>query len=552
MDRRSFLARTAAVAAGAAAGAAAGEVLLPGGTAGALTNGPGHNGVSTAKPRRGGSLVFGVDAEEQGFNPTTAKFDNVGVMYARTVFDPLATIDINGNWQPYLARSITPNADYTAWTITLRPNVVFHDGTPCDGAALLMNLEAQYHSLLTGPIIQPVVQTFTQTGPLSVTANLKQAWVPFPYYLAGGQGGQVAYVMAPSMINAKTGGTDHPVGTGPFKFKQWIPNTHFTATAWEGYWRPGLPYLDSVTYKPVPDATSLSDALKSGTVDMMISDTPQTIVLYRGNKQWSYIDDSGHIVGEPTMNCLLLNLSLPPFNDATVRLAAAKAISRVDYSKIVDISVNPPSTGLFVPGSPYYSKTTYPAYDPAGAKELLAKVAHRTGRPVSFTMGEVNDPATVRSGTFLKSELEKVGFEVSIATVEQNKLIDNALQGTFHCYQWRQFGAADPDMNYIFWSTTTYNANGLSVNMARNNDPRVEAALQVGRTSVSESARAKAYQKVNQLFAQDLPYLWNDRAVWAAIAHPSVQNFNNPTTPTGAKAYGMIGGSLWVTQIWKS
>ena len=60
--------------------------------AGATTNGPGRNGVSTKTPKKGGSLVFGVDAEEQGFDPTQARFDEVGVMYARTVFDPLTIV----------------------------------------------------------------------------------------------------------------------------------------------------------------------------------------------------------------------------------------------------------------------------------------------------------------------------------------------------------------------------------------------------------------------------------------------------------------------------
>ena len=77
--------------------------------AGATTNGPGRNGVSTKTPKKGGSLVFGVDAEEQGFDPTQARFDEVGVMYARTVFDPLTIVTANGDWAPYLAQSVVPN-----------------------------------------------------------------------------------------------------------------------------------------------------------------------------------------------------------------------------------------------------------------------------------------------------------------------------------------------------------------------------------------------------------------------------------------------------------
>ena len=110
-DRRTLLAGGAAAAAGFAAVNAFGVDL--GGIAGATTNGPGRNGVSTATPKKGGSLVFGVDAEESGFDPTQARYDEVGVMYARTVFDPLTIITAKGGWAPYLAESVVPNSNYT-------------------------------------------------------------------------------------------------------------------------------------------------------------------------------------------------------------------------------------------------------------------------------------------------------------------------------------------------------------------------------------------------------------------------------------------------------
>jgi len=550
IDRRSFLARSMLTAAGVAAAGAAGDLVLAG-PAWGRTNGPGRDGITHAAPRRGGSLTFGVDAEEQGFNPTTARFDEVGVMYARTVFDPLTIITANGSWAPYLAQSVTPNPDYTQWTVTVRPGISFHDGTPCDAAAMIANWEAHLHSLLVGPVLQPIVDNFTQVGQYSVQWNLKQPWVPFPYYLAGGIGGQIAYLMAPAMINAPNGGTDNPIGTGPFKFKEWVPNVHFTATANPGYWRKGYPYLSSITFKPIPDASARAEALQSGTIDIMVTDTPQEIVIFRGKKQWAYIDDSGPVVGEPDMDCVMLNLSKPPFDNPTVRLAAATAISGSAYSKIIDISVDAPSTGLFVPGTPYYSKTDYPSFNPSRARSLVKQAERQLGGPISFTLGGTNDPATVRAGEYLQQQFQNAGFRVSTQTFQQNELINNALANKeFQAYQWRQFSAVNPDLNYIFWSTTTYSATSLSINMARNDDSQVEKALQVGRTSTSAAARIAAYKKVNQLFAKDLPYLWLDRATWAIVAKPTVQNFNNPTTPSGQKAYGMIGGSIWPTQIW--
>ncbi len=519
--------------------------------AGAITNGPGRNGVSTKTPKKGGSLVFGVDAEESGFDPTQARFDEVGVMYARTVFDPLTIITASGDWAPYLAESVVPNSSYTSWTITLRPNLTFHDGTPCNGAALVTNLEAQAKSLLTGVIISPTLVSITQTGPLAAAITFKLPWVPFPFYLAGGIGGQIAYVVAPSMLS-NPNGTTNPVGTGPFVFKEWIPNDHFTATANPNYWRKGLPYLSQITYKPIPDEEARAEALKSGTIDLMITDTPQIITQFRGNRNWSYIDDSSHVAGEPDMNCVQLNCLAKPFNNANLRLAAAMAINRNQYAKVIDEGVLPVSNGLFIPGSPYYSSTSYPRYNPSQASKLVKAAAQQNGGPISFSYGTTNSPAAIRSQEYLQQAWQAVGFQVKNTIVEQNDIINNALAGKYQALAWRQFGAVDPDLNYIFWSTTTVSAGSLSINMARNADPTIEKALLAGRQSTETAVREASYKTVNKRLALDLPYLWTDRAVWSVIGAPDVQNFNNPSTPQGTPAYGMIGGSVWPTQIWIS
>ena len=169
IDRRSFLARSAAVGAGLAAAGTSGGLLAACSSSSVLVVGlVGHatgNGVSSATPRPGGQVIFGTDAEEKGFSPIAGTFDKTGILYARTVFDPLAIIAADGiTVKPYLAESITPNADYTAWTITLRPNLVFHNGTPCDGAALVANFEAQKAAALTGPALT-TIDTMSQRAP---------------------------------------------------------------------------------------------------------------------------------------------------------------------------------------------------------------------------------------------------------------------------------------------------------------------------------------------------------------------------------------------------
>ncbi len=546
IDRRTFLARGAATTAGIAAVGGAGGLLsaCSSGSGSGSGSGSSHpDGITNAAPKRGGKVIFGTEAEEKGFNPTTATYDATGVLYARTVFDPLAIVAADGSVQPYLAQSITRNADGTVWTIALRPNVMFHDGTPFDASALVINFQAHQKSLLTGPAVTNIA-TVTASGPLEVTVTMHAPWVPFDYYLCGGIGGQIAYPVAPSML-ADPNGTTHPVGTGPFVFAEWVQNDHFTATRNPHYWRPGLPYLDAIEYRPITDSQQLFQSLQTGVVDIMHTSTPSVTGELQAQSSLGFVDDSKNIVGEPDMDCVLLNLSKPPFDDVRVRQAAAAAVSSADYVKVITKGLNPTSNGPFVPGTPYYGPTGYPTHDPARARSLLADV----GRPVSFTLNHVPSPSTTQIAQFLQAQFAAVGMQVQLNPIQQAQLINTALTGGFQAQVWRQFSAVNPDLNYIFWSPTQINS-AFSINMARNTDPAMEAALQQGRQATDPAAVATAYQKVGQLMGTDIPYLWTARTVWSIGAQAKVQNFDNPTTPEGKPAFGMISGTIWPTQIW--
>jgi peptide/nickel transport system substrate-binding protein len=557
IDRRSFLARGAVTGVGIAAIGASGGILdacSSSSGSSSTSTGSHPDGISTATPKKGGQLIFGVDTEEKGFSPTQGTFDEVGVLYARTVFDPLMIIAADGTPQPYLAQSVTHNPDYTVWTITLRPNLVFHDGSPCGASAVVANIEAHQASALTGPAITNIDHAVA-TSELAVDVTMKAPWVPFPYYLTGGIGAQVAYVAEPKWLATTSGsnpsGTSNPVGTGPFIYQEWVQNDHFTATKNPHYWRPGLPYLDSITYRPIPDPDSLLQTLQSGGVDIIHTDTANVTQQLRSDTSLGYFDDSGAVAGEPDMGCLLLNLSKPPFDNLKVRQAAAYAVSSAQYVQVIDLGVNPTSNGPFTSGSPYYvSDNGYPVYDPAKATQLVSEVKSETGKPVTLSLNHTPDSSTTKLATYLQQKLQSVGMVVTLAPVLQAEIINTALLGNFEAQTWRQFGAVDPDLNYIFWSPTNANTPGFSINMARNDDPKMQTALIKGRESTNQADRNAAYQEVGRLMGQDIPYVWYDRTVWAIGAQPKVQNFNNPTTPAGGKAFSLIGGAIWPTQIW--
>ena len=556
IDRRSFLAKGAVAGAGLAIAGAAGGALAGCSTSSSSSSstsggstGSRPDGIATGTPKPGGTVVFGVDAEEKGFSPILGTFDEVGLLYARTVFDTLMILDSSGAPQPNLATSVTPNSDATVWTITVRPNVTFHNGAPCDGAAVAANFAAHQASLLTGPALTPI-KSVVVTSPLVVTITMKTPWVPFDYYLCGGIGSQFAFIAEPNWLKTKSQ-TD-PIGTGPFVFQEWVPNNHFTATKNPHYWRAGLPYLDSITYKPIPDSDQLFASLNSGAVDMIHTTNASTISRMRSNTKLAYCDDSKNIAGEPDMGCMMLNLSKAPFNNAKLRKAMAYAISSEQYVKVIDGGVTPTTNGVFTSTSPFYlADNGYPAYNLSKAKQLVSEVK-AAGGSTTMTLGHTPDPKGSQIGQYLQQQLQQAGMTVTLNPILQDSIINVALQGDFEALTWRQFGAVNPDMNYIFWTPTNAGTPLFSINMARNTDPTMETALQQGRTSTDKATQVSAYQQVNKLLSTDIPYVWYSRIVWAVGAQPKVQNFNNPTTPAGGKAFGLIGGAVWPQQIFVS
>lgn len=501
----------------------------------------------------GGNITMGVEAEESGMDPTEAHFDSTGVMYARTVYDPLAMVTFDGTVVPYLAESITPAKNYTEWTITLRPNVLFHDGTPCDGAALTYCMQAfQASGLVNFALGYWKPHAPKQTGPLSCTISMVAPWVPFPAWLAGYIGGQIAYIFSPTQYRKGEALLNkHPVGTGPFKFQTWDVNNFFRTVKNPNYWRKDalgrqLPYLDSWTFKPLIDVSARYDALQSNTIQIMHTDDDPTIIDIEGNKSLDILLDNELAVGEPDCNFGMINCSDPLLKDLRLRQACAYAFSQPEYCADIGRGLITPITGPFSAPSPYYGAAPYPGYNLAKAQSLVkAWSADNGGKSPSVIYTTTTAATSLTSAVFVQSFFKAAGFNCTIAQVEQSALIDDALVGKYQIFSWRQFASIDPDLNYVFWSST-----GGPINFARNDDPVIDAALNTARESSDQATRVAAYQECARRWAVDLPYIWASRDVWSVSALPSLQNWNNSTTLTGQRGLSMLSGIIWPTEIW--
>ena len=553
ISRRTFMAKGAVaggavVLAGAAGGAlaACSSSTSSSSTTAASGSAP---GVGTGTPVPGGSLAVGLLSEIDGFYPPQNHWDTSGYIYAQCLYDPLMAIAANGTIQPYLAQSCTPNSTFDTWTLVLRPNIKFNDGSDLTATVVANNFAALKASLLTGQALTQVVSC-TVTGPLTIQYTLSG---PNPAFTAG-LTTQVGYVFGQAMIDQYNRGISAPtpVGTGPFIFKEWQPNNHFTATKNPGYWRKGLPYLDQITLRPIPDTIQRESTLKTGGVDMIGSTDPNTIKRFQGQPGYEVVDSLTGVIGQPSMAFIILNTAVAPTNDLRIRQALAMSLSQATVQKVFGAGFTQPINGLFLPDSPYYSATGYPAYNPAAAKKLVASYKAEHGTP-TLQLLTITDPRLAQVVQIIQQMWSQVGFEVSISQIEQANLISNFIFGKFQAATSYQFGAVNPDINYVWWSTTTAGPVGsIALNFARNSDPVIEQNMLTGRHTTDSATRVAAYQAVNKQLAKDLPYLWLQQYIFSEVATTRVQNWANPTLPNGMKGYAFDEGIFSPTAIWLS
>jgi peptide/nickel transport system substrate-binding protein len=509
-------------------------------------------GVGIGTPKPGGTLTVGTIAEIDGFYPASNHWDTNGFLYAGTVYDPLLWVAADGSIKPYLAQSVTSNSTFDTWTLTLRPGVKFHDGSALTSAVVKANFDALQASPLTGTALKQVASVTTPDA-MTVVFTLT---APNPNFPAGiTNTTQVGYIVGEAMIQqaaSNSSATLKPIGTGPFVYSQWQPNDHFTATRNPNYWRSGLPYLDSITFKPIPDTVQRESALRTGGVDMIQSADALTITRFSGSGGNGYqlVDTRTGVIGQPTILFLMLNTVKPPTNDLRVRQALAKATDQVQIQKIFTGGVGKPINGLFLSDSPYYSNSGYPTFDPAGAKALVNEYKAQHGTP-SLELTTIPDPQAIKLVQIVQQMWQQVGFEVTVNEVQQATIITDFVLGNFQAVTVYQFGAVNPDLNYVWWSSTTVSPIGqIGLNFTRLNDPQIESALLTGRHTTDKATRIAAYQTVNERLAKDLPYLWITQDFFSEVAQNRVQNFANPTLPDGSPGYAYAEGVFVPTQVW--
>ncbi len=484
-----------------------------------------------AKPVAGGSVIFANEADEPGLLPTNDPWDPGGFSYGALFYDTITALGADGTYHPFLAQTVDHSADYKMWTVKLRPNIKYTNGDPLTSQNVIDVLKAYHDSFITGLAFANIASE-TKVDDLTLQINMKEPWVPFDVYLS------FVFVFHPSMAVNPTASHLHPIGTGPFTLKEWIPKDHLTAVKNPNYWQTGLPYLDSVEIRPIPDHTARAQSIQSGTVASAIMDDPETVKNIRSFpnlKEFSEANSPSRI----QLNFIILNLAAPPFNDQNARMAAALA---TDEQRVIDTAYAGNSAApnqVFNKSFPMNTGDSagYPAFNLTAAKAAVqAYSAAHGGKPLTVELDTTTDSKGLQVMQLVQSMWQAAGMQVTLKQFEQSTYIINALQGKFQAANFRQFGEPDPDVNYVSWSTASAMPLGaFSPNIDRYKDPQIDADLEKGRTSADPAVRKQAYQDIARELNKGLPYIYLAEYSFSTFYKPNIHGVVDWTLPDGAK-----------------
>jgi peptide/nickel transport system substrate-binding protein len=427
------------------------------------------------------------------------------------LFDVIVYEDTTGAISPQTAQSLT-STDATIWTLKLRPNITFTDGTPYDANAIKFNWQRILDPANASPNLgaASIVKTLDAVDSLTLRITLTGPFGQFPRAIAR----NMAAVGSPKAIQANpTGFASNPVGAGPFVLKSWVRDSAMTMTRNPNYWDAPRPYLDQLVIRPLADTVQRTNSLLAGEAQMAIQAN-----LAEGKRA----ADAGYSIPATILSggaTFEFNNTKPPFSDVRLRKAIAYSFNFSAYNAAVENNLNTPVTAMFTQGSPFYDPSlTLPTNSPQQAQALFdAIAADNGGKATEFTIS-----CSITSANrcqFLQAAIQafknvKVNVEslAAAALVQKQNTKDYQMIVTAH-----QYVDPEPDLYASLLSTSASNISGFK-------DTNMDAALNAGRSSLDLNARIAAYKQVQQIFIDQVPWLYYASLPTETVYAPKVQD----------------------------
>jgi peptide/nickel transport system substrate-binding protein len=497
---------------------------------------------ATSSITTGGTLRVAIEAETAGWVPTAPGGGLSTGFVQDAIYDTPVKRDKNGDPQPLLAESLTPDSAYKVWTMKLRSGVTYHDGTPLTAAAIKAivgelqasaTAKAQWAEIAQTEVVDDLTLKFTLAA--------SNAW--FPYRLTA------LRVFKPG-LEAQWGKDypAHPIGTGPFKLALWERDQQTVLERNPSYWRKDesgrqLPYLDKIIFRPITNADTRLASLRAGDLDSMMSSN--AVILTRAEEQsgirTTYMLNS-------SAYAWVFNNGTPPTNDPRVRLALAQATDRTALVAAAGgaTKYQRQRTQFFAPDNPWYSpkvEEAMPKYDVAKAKATLATYINDparndkkpVGTPISLELLSRPNANQVAQVQVAQQQWGAIGVEVKLRTVDEVTFVSEANKGNFGV-NWREWGEQAAYYQLLSWFRTNPFIFGI-------NSPRISA--QLDKLVSAQGAEAKAIiEEIGLAIASELPLLPLGQTVMGFASTSKVNG--GPEVLSGNGTYTADWSRVWL------
>jgi ABC-type transport system substrate-binding protein len=448
----------------------------------------------------------------------------ISLQVMNQIYGNLLMLDEKGNLHGGLAESYTASADGKTYSFKMRPNVKCHDGTVFDAKAAKWNLDRVTDPKTASPNASSYgdIESVAADGD-TLTVKLKSPYAPLPYFLAG----PLAFFMCPSTIQ---GEDVKPVGTGPWKFVEWVRNDRIVLERNPDYVNvnpmvenPGAPYMAKLVFKAIPEGPARMAALKTGEVTFaepslqdaaeMAKDKTYKVYTAPRSGQQAYIGFTDKV---------------PPFDDPRVRRAVGYAIDRNAFAEIafeglVQATSCPIAPGLV--GSDQAKCAEWgTSYDPEKAKALLKEAGYGPDKPLDVVLSVSPLQGWDESHVLMQQQLAAVGINAKIESrqfaswvdymTEQNK----RTSGTPMIWTMGMSGV-DPDYLVFLFQPPGYASQGID-------DPQLQAMLKEQR-ALSGDARLAKLLDIQKLLLEkgyEIP-TFSPGWFWLQASKSNVQGF---------------------------
>ena len=431
--------------------------------------------------------------------------DNASFSIEKPMIEGLIGFNEKMEQIPQLAEKWDASPDGRVFTFYLRKGVKFHDGTPFNAAAVKANFDRVRNpdNKLRRYTLYKIISQIDVINDSTVRFTLSEPFGAMIATFAHPAGG----INSPTAVQKY--GNDYeknPVGTGPYKFAEWVPNDHITLVKNPDYWdKANEAKVDKIIIKPVPEEGTRIAMLQKGDAQFINFVPYIQADVVKADRNLSLASTEAIYTFWVAMN-----IQKKPFNDVRVRQALNYAVDKDAVIKAVLRGQGKPADSPLAPRVWGYTPVkTYP-YDPAKAKALLAEAGYPNGFK-TVLRGNVQTDAK-DAMVAIQGQLKQVGVDVEILALPAAAL---------SAERFKPLEENKGEMDFAGWSPSTGDADwGIRPLLTKENwpptnftigfytNPKVEEAIKAGLQTSDPAKRKAAYAEAQRVIMDDCPWIF--------------------------------------------